>query len=199
MDSPSKNTRNRGKKSKKRFSSEPTTSENIQATANNLPPPRRSPIMRAVSPPLSSTRLSNLIYLLVGLTTLLAAFLAYQTVQHKADFGSWWNFFVDKRSQTCAREESVEERINALASALGMPSSELASAIAGAVRSYVPPASLSSVAAKETGEAVKVLLSESNGGQEYISASNGAAAEIIGGVVGGIVTSMEGFVGMDEP
>ena len=94
----------------------------------------------------------------------------------------------DKRS---AREESVEERINALASALGMPSNELASAIAGAVRSYVPPASLSSVAAKETGEAVKVLLSEPKGDQGHIS---GSAAETIG-VAGGIV---DGMVGMDE-
>lgn len=95
-----------------------------------------------------------------------------------------------------AREESVEDRINALASVLGMPPSELASAIASAVRSYIPPASLSSVAAKETGEAVKVLLSEPKGGQGHVS---GSAAGTIGGIVGGIVNGVEGFVGMEEP
>lgn len=55
-------------------------------------------------------------------------------------------------------DESVEDRINGLARALGIPSKELASAIAGAVRQYVPPASLSSIAAKETGEVVENLL-----------------------------------------
>lgn len=102
----------------------------------------------------------------------------------------------DREGERSAREESVEDRINALASALGMPSNELASAVASAVRSYVPPASLSSVAAKETGEAVKVLLSEKNGGEGHIS---GFTAETIGGIAGGIVNGVEGFVGMEEP
>ena len=53
---------------------------------------------------------------------------------------------------------SVEDRINGLASALGIPSKELASAVAGAVRQYVPSASLSSIVAKETGEVVESLL-----------------------------------------
>jgi hypothetical protein len=56
------------------------------------------------------------------------------------------------------RVESVEDRINGLAMALGIPSKELASAIAGLVRQYVPPASLSSIVAKETGEVVESLL-----------------------------------------
>jgi len=55
-------------------------------------------------------------------------------------------------------DESVEDRINGLARALGIPSKELASAIAGVVRQYSPPASLSSIAAKETGEVVESLL-----------------------------------------
>lgn len=46
---------------------------------------------------------------------------------------------------------TVEQRINDLASALGMPSKDLASAIAVAVHKYVPPATLSSVAAHQTG------------------------------------------------
>lgn len=49
------------------------------------------------------------------------------------------------------RELSVEERINELASALGMPSKDLASAIANVVREYVPPASLSSISSHQTG------------------------------------------------
>jgi len=55
-------------------------------------------------------------------------------------------------------DESLEDRINGLARVLGIPSKELASAVAGAIRQYVPPASLSSIAAKETGEVVEILL-----------------------------------------
>jgi len=79
-------------------------------------------------------------------------------------------------------EESVEDRINGLARMLGMPSKELASAIAGAVRQYVPPASLSSVAAKETGEVVEALLKDGNEKEED-------------GVLHSIVSS---FVGLGE-
>jgi hypothetical protein len=85
----------------------------------------------------------------------------------------------------------VEDRINALADALGMPSKELASAIAGAVKQYVPPASLSSVssavASKETGrssEALNILLDE---------------GETDDGVVGEVVSGLGSVVGMDEP
>ena len=42
----------------------------------------------------------------------------------------------------------IEERINALAEALGMPPKALASAIAGAVKKYIPPATISSVPSK---------------------------------------------------
>ena len=52
-------------------------------------------------------------------------------------------------------DESVEDRINGLAPELGIPSKELASAIAGAVRQNVPPAS---IAAKETGTVMESLL-----------------------------------------
>ena len=55
-------------------------------------------------------------------------------------------------------DDSVEKRINDLAEALGIPSKDLAGAIAVAVREYVPPASLSSVAAEETGEIVQEML-----------------------------------------
>ena len=62
--------------------------------------------------------------------------------------------------QSDSRSETVEERINALALALGMPSKELASAIAVAVRQHVPPASLSSITAKETGTVVEALVKD---------------------------------------
>jgi len=145
----------------------------------------------------------------------MGAVFSYRITQYKADVvGGWWNLVLGRRPQAQmwadsgssgggredqrrSMEGSVEDRINLLASALGMPSNELASAIAGAVRSYVPLASRSSVAAKETGEAVKVLLSEPKEGQGDISDSSGAAAEVLG-VVGGIVNDMEGFVGMEE-
>jgi hypothetical protein len=48
-------------------------------------------------------------------------------------------------------ELSVEERINDLASALGMPSKDLSSAIAAAVHEFVPPATISSISAHQTG------------------------------------------------
>ena len=59
-------------------------------------------------------------------------------------------------------DQSVEDRINELARVLGIPSKKLASAIADAVRQNVPPASLSSVAAKETGKVVETLLKDGN-------------------------------------
>jgi len=90
-------------------------------------------------------------------------------------------------------EDSVEAHIQGLAIALGMPTNELASAIASAVRAYVPPASLSSVAAKETGEAVKVLLQEPSESETRAAAGN---KEGSGGVVD---TVMEAMVGLDEP
>lgn len=97
-----------------------------------------------------------------------------------------------------AESGTVESHILALALALGMPTHELASAIAGAVRAYVPPASLSSIKAHETGEAVKILLKEpaaTSGGEQ------GAweAASTAAGVVGGVVSGVENFVGMEEP
>ncbi|KAJ7676333.1 hypothetical protein B0H17DRAFT_945432, partial [Mycena rosella] len=89
--------------------------------------------------------------------------------------------------------ETVEDRINALADALGMPSQDLASAIAGAVKQHVPPASLSSVAAHQTGEAVDALLkgtekSEGETAPQKDAESGGGAAGMVGT-----------FVGMDEP
>lgn len=186
--------------------------------SDDLPPSRKSDTLRSVSPPLSSTRLSNLIYLLVGLTTLLCVFYTYRVVQYKREVGGWWSHWsvalgrpqdaYTVRGDTPARKgpnkrsdrgHEVEDRINALAEALGMPSKELASAIAGAVRAYVPPASLSSVAARQTGEAVNMLLKESEAGTEDAANKAHEQRKAGEGVVEGIRRGVESFAGMDEP
>lgn len=100
--------------------------------------------------------------------------------------------------QSCNPSNSVEDRINALAIAVGMHPSDLARAVAVAVRHHVPPASLSSIVAKETGEAVRILANdETEGGDAGQGGAKGnpGSAGIFGGVVGGV----ENFVGMDEP
>ncbi|KAJ7075248.1 hypothetical protein B0H15DRAFT_917046 [Mycena belliarum] len=180
---------------------------------DNLPPKRTSPSMRNVSKPLESTRLNRLIYLLLLLSTLLSAYYGYRVLQWKTEVGGWWNlalgkrppphrFDMDRTSSKYAspkgrgrgKHEEVEDRINALADALGMPKKDLASAIAGAVKAYVPPASLSSVAAHQTGEAVDALLKGVDK-KEDAEPEPQQDAEAAGGVGGMMGT----FVGMDEP
>ncbi|KAH9475977.1 hypothetical protein JR316_0011542 [Psilocybe cubensis] len=193
---------------------------NPSGTAENLPPQRAlnpdnkfNPLLRTVSPPLYNTRLSNLIYLLVGLTTLLTVFYGYRTMQYKTSVGGWWGLLLGKKppemqasgtpsfggyTDVNADSRSIESHILALALALGIPSQELATAIASAVRSHVPPASLSSIKAHETGDAVKLLLQDpaatTDGGHGVWEAASTAA-----GVVDGVVSGMENFVGIDEP
>lgn len=129
-------------------------------------------------------------------------------MQWKSEVGGWWNLAIGRRppqlnsqdrpTRRNNREDSVEDKINALAQALGMPSRELASAIAVAVREYVPPASLSSVAAKETGQVIEAMIKGAEGGEgksERIQTGDAGNS----GVVGGVVSGMESFVGMDEP
>jgi hypothetical protein len=139
---------------------------------------------------------------LLFLTSLLSAFYAYRTIQYKKEGGVWWNLalskkpaqFQEERRPAYNREESVEEKINALAKALGMPSKDLAVAIANAVRQYVPPASLSSVAAKETGPVIEALVQGRAG--EHSEGGTKAAGSI--GAAGKVLSGIESFVGMDE-
>lgn len=90
---------------------------------------------------------------------------------------------------------TVEQRINELADALGMPGADLARAIAVAVREYVPPASLSSVsaAAKETGGSQ--VIDELLGEEAAASSSSSVSSENAGPTAG----LFERVVGMDEP
>ncbi|KAJ7659309.1 hypothetical protein DFH06DRAFT_1195473 [Mycena polygramma] len=177
-------------------------------------PQRQKPLTTPVSKPLSSTRLTRLIYLLLALSTVLSAYYGYRVVQWKTEVGGWWNLALGRRPPQLKFEEgqrptkskgkkakkdsaeTVEDRINALADALGMPSRDLASAIAGAVKQYVPPASLSSVAAHQTGEAVDTLLKNTEKSDEQRAAEKDAEG---GGVAGGIASGIGSFVGMDEP
>ncbi|KAK7047652.1 hypothetical protein VNI00_006420 [Paramarasmius palmivorus] len=185
-------------------------------SGKDLPPKRQGKGMRTVKPPLHSTRLNNLIYVLVFLSTLLTAYYSYRVVQWKTEVGGWWNLAVGRKPAQMIHEtgtqrqpqhhkntgESVEDRINALAVALGMPPQDLAKAIAGAVREYVPPASLTSIRERETaGPAVDVLLGKKAPPKGSESAAGGdnaaeAAKEGATGVVEGV---MDSFVGMDEP
>lgn len=74
------------------------------------------------------------------------------------EVGGWWDVSTGQRPHAVKAEhgrvEDVEDRINALAEALSMPSKDLARAIARAVREYVPPASLSVLKEKETGSPI---------------------------------------------
>jgi hypothetical protein len=203
-----------------------TSSVSSSYVADNLPPPHKGKAIKPVSAPLSSTRLNRLIYLLVLISTLLGAYYSYRVVQWKSEVGGWWNLAVGKRPPQLETQNggmgdmggrksrgrgkgnggeggSVEDRINGLAQALGMPPTDLASAIAIAVREYVPPASLSSVAAKETGPAVEAMLKGASDEQmqklETEKTQAAAASAHPAGVVGGVVSGMESFVGMDEP
>ncbi|RPD73666.1 hypothetical protein L226DRAFT_535946 [Lentinus tigrinus ALCF2SS1-7] len=151
-------------------------SENIRSStsavksSSDLPPPRDRKGIRPVSPPFSNTPLHRFNYYLVLFAVLLGAFYSWRLLQWKTEVGGWWNLALGKRppgaealmghstpspsatsgsSGKAKGELTVEDRINDLAAALGMPSSDLAAAIADAVREHVPPASLSSVAAHE--------------------------------------------------
>lgn len=180
----------------------------MSINAEHMPPDRpRKKALTRVDAPLTNLSLNNLIYILSLGATLLIAFYAWRIVGYKREVGGWWNLALGKKAPPPAAtatgwfrspkdsagegshaDTEVEERINALASALGMPPTHLASAIASAVREHVPPASLSSVAASEpTGAATKVLLGDE---------SEEAQPEGVVGTAAGILGSA---VGMDEP
>ncbi|RXW19752.1 hypothetical protein EST38_g6114 [Candolleomyces aberdarensis] len=183
-----------------------------QLSERDLPPPRRTKGIRDdVSLPLENTSLRRLIYILVALTTLLGLFYTYRTVQYKKEVGGWWNLLLGRKPPHVAEgtwksgssgggnKHDVEDKINDLAAALGLPSHELASAIALAVHNYVPPASLSSIAAKETGSVVDVLVEGAESGQAEGLNVPQKSPEPTPGVVGEIVNGFETFVGLEEP
>ncbi|CCM02735.1 uncharacterized protein FIBRA_04842 [Fibroporia radiculosa] len=197
-------------------------SENIRSrdsavrSPSDLPPPRdRKKATRSVSPPLSHVPLKRFNYLLALFATLLVVFYAWRLAQWKADVGGWWNLALGRRppaqqnphpdqhawAQTDQRpdgvgEPGVEQRIEELARALGLPSGDLARAIADAVREHVPPASLSSVAAHETGDAVKYVVDPSGAAASDAESAPASTASRGFGVV---QEALEAAVGLDEP
>ncbi|KAK7696504.1 hypothetical protein QCA50_001162 [Cerrena zonata] len=186
-------------------------------SSSDLPPPRQKRALRSVSPPLSNVSLHRFNYYLAIFATLLFALYTYKLIQWKADAGSWWNLMLGKRppmmqgnggpqggndwqvAGTDGRGDmSVEQRINELALALGMPSKDLASAIANVVREYVPPASLSSISAHQSGEAVSYLVDPS-GASVSATETQTAVTENVTKGLGTVASVIEAAIGMDEP
>ncbi|KAF8193002.1 hypothetical protein BJ912DRAFT_961710 [Pholiota molesta] len=122
-------------------------------------PSSSSSLRRTV--PSSPTRLSRLISILIGLTTLYAP-----TIPIEID-GLWSrtsfartllnrvHVQAGQTDEEQPRNAIIEAHMNGLAQALGIPVHELASAIANVVRGGAPPASLSSPAVTEAGEIVE--------------------------------------------
>ena len=136
--------------------------------SSDLPPSRPHKNLQPVSPPLAHTPFRRFVYYIATFAIIVMAFYGWRMFQWKTEYGGWWNLALGRRppgagltptaGATNARytwktaegsTKLVEDNLQALADALGMPSSDLASAIADAVREHVPPASLSSVAAHE--------------------------------------------------
>jgi len=185
----------------------------------DLPPPRDRKGIRPVTPPFMKTSMARFNYYMAVFVALVLAFYAWRLMIWKAEAGSWWNLMLGKQPPAMRNGDAgngsgvsmadvtptagsrvdltVEERINELASALGMPSKDLASAIAVAVHDHVPPATLSSVAAHQTGDAVKYLVDP-----EGASESDASATAIIPAATKGakmIHKAFDAAVGMDEP
>jgi hypothetical protein len=89
-------------------------------------------------------------------------------LKHWKEEVGWWGMSVGRfgrqhdglyRNQRGGQEVAgdLEGHFNQLASALGIPATDLASA----VKPFVPPATLSSLAPHATGEAMKVLFEDS--------------------------------------
>ncbi|KAF9530824.1 hypothetical protein CPB83DRAFT_850398 [Crepidotus variabilis] len=227
--------------------SSPTPSQ----TAKNLPPTRSEkgkPALRSVKPPMHSLSFNRFIYGLVLISLLGATFYTWRLMAYKTEVGGWWKLITGvrkppqgatasagtqsntgsagwkgkKTNPDCHNPVgSVEHHITALAGALGMPTPDLTRAIALAVRQYVPPASLASLAAKEreTGasngkkgtegsEIMRILMSDDLTGGDVREDATGRPMHIPtppedehaeGSILGNVVGGVESFVGMDEP
>ncbi|KAH9946760.1 hypothetical protein B0H21DRAFT_693183 [Amylocystis lapponica] len=181
---------------------------------DDLPPPRDKGITKKVDPPLYHVSLNRFFYYLALFAVALSAFYTWRLVQWKSDVGGWWNLALGRRppvpqsqpqgqwaaadaprSSAHTGAPSVESRIDDLAAALGVPSKDLAAAIAGAIREHVPPASLSSVAAHETG-AARYLVDPSSAASVDAEGAPGATASR---GYRAIASAFEAAVGMDDP
>jgi len=142
------------------------------ATQSNLPPSRpRKEILKPVDPPGHRASLRSFIYALVTAALLFAGWYTYITavgLKHWKDEVGWWRMTVGRSWRqddrlSCGQwrghemKGELEEHFSQLASALGIPATDVASA----VKPFVPPATLSSLAPQATGEVMKVLFEES--------------------------------------
>jgi hypothetical protein len=194
--------------------SEPSASPpSIHDVSENLPPPRRRGAgdLKHVSPPLSHTRLSRLVYVLAGLTTLLAAYYGFRGAQMQVGewrraFGlrssfeegaasgrhGWWEWGWGKlggngESKVKTGKRDVEMRIGELAGVLGVPVADLAGAVAGVVASG---------RARETG-----MTGNGAGAVPVAYATQGSvdgAGASTTGFMAGVVGGMDKFVGLDS-
>ncbi|KAH9927703.1 uncharacterized protein B0H18DRAFT_1118484 [Fomitopsis serialis] len=134
------------------------------------------------------------------LATVVTAFKFYVwcLMQWKGEVGGWWKLALGKRPPQLQHRDTngsrarananalgfekdggngeVERRIEELAVALGIPSKDLTNVIAGAVRDHVPLASLSSIAAHETGEVVGHLVDPSGASASEAQSAPGSTA-----------------------
>ena len=202
------------RKSKKRSVSPPHPD-----IANYLPPPRDGAgDLKSVPPPLAHTRLSRLIYLLVTLTAILAAYYSVRGVQLKvgdwgrslgwrssfeqADSGGerwgWWGSQTERKKDgddDAGSGKDVGGRIEELAGVLGVPVADLAAAVAGVVAS----AHARETAVKSGGDAGIPLAQATRLVEEGAGGGGGGSAGGEGaGFVEGVLSGMETFVGMDD-
>jgi len=185
----------------------------------DLPPPRQRKALRPVSKPLSNTRLTSLIYYIAGIALLIGAFYAWRITQWKAEAGGWWNLALGKRPPQMQAQGGggakgrpgafgggrgsrsgggggraggkgdVEDRINDLAEILGLKPTDLASAISGAVKEHVAPATLSSISSSASAAGAAKTAVDALVGEE-------AQDE---GIAAGMANTMGSIVGLDEP
>ncbi|KAG2044023.1 hypothetical protein BDR03DRAFT_940561 [Suillus americanus] len=140
---------------------------------SDLPPSRpRKEILTPVSPPGHRAPLRYFIYTLVTIALLFTVWYTYITavgLKHWQEEVGWWGMFIGRfgrqhdrlfRNQWRGQEATgeLEWHLSRLASTLGIHATDLASA----VKPFMPPATLSSLAPQATGEAMKVLLEDSH-------------------------------------
>ncbi|THH05589.1 hypothetical protein EW145_g4687 [Phellinidium pouzarii] len=152
-----------------------SVSSSSPSTSVELPPKRRGKALRPVSKPLANTRLTNLIYILLGFGVLLSAFYAYRIMQWKSEVGGWWNLALGKQppqaqvppqaggrmyggtrsggARSSKKNMELEDHISGLASILGMQPSDLAGALAGAISEHVAPKTISSLSSSVSSSA----------------------------------------------
>lgn len=138
---------------------------------SDLPPARpHKELLTPVSPPGHRTPLRYFIYTLVTVALFFTVWYTYITAVGLKDWKEevgWWGMFVERfgrqhdasyRNQWSQEVTGeLEGHFSQLASALGISATDLASA----VKPFVPPATLSSLAPHATGEAMKVLFEDS--------------------------------------